>query len=104
MLNLSKQQNCDDDNIIGKIYLYIKDPNEAKYKYLVKNMKKLVLKSMKIQRIFNMHEFYKNIEEYKPDGKHKVIVFDGMIADMISNKKNNQLATELFKGKHFYRF
>ena len=36
----------------------------------------------------NMPDVYKNIEEYNPDKKHKVlIVFDDMIADMISNKK-----------------
>ena len=36
----------------------------------------------------NMQDVYKNIEEYNPDKKHKVlIVFDDMIADMISNKK-----------------
>ena len=36
----------------------------------------------------NMQDVYKNIEEYNPDKKHKVlIVFDDMIVDTISNKK-----------------
>ena len=35
-----------------KIHLYIKDPNEAKYKYLIDKHKKLVLKSKKIQKLF----------------------------------------------------
>ena len=39
-----------------------------------------------------MDHIYKNIEEYKPNKKHKIlIVFDDMIADMLSNKKLNYL-------------
>ena len=35
----------------------------------------------------DMQEVYKNIEEYNPSKKRKVlIVFDDMIADMINNK------------------
>ena len=44
-----------------------------------------------------MQDVYKNIEEYNSGGKFTVlIVFDDMIAVMISNKKNNKLVTELF--------
>ena len=35
-----KQQDKDDYSIIDKIYLYVKDPHDAKYQYLTKNMKK----------------------------------------------------------------
>ena len=36
-----------------------------------------------------MQDLYKNIENYNPDKKRKVlIVFDDMITDMINNKKN----------------
>ena len=35
-----------------------------------------------------MSDVYKNIEDYNPDKKRKVlIVFDNMIADMINNEK-----------------
>ena len=35
-----------------------------------------------------MDDFYKNIEEYNPNKKQKIlIVFDDMIADMLSNRK-----------------
>ena len=45
----------------------------------------------------NMHNVYKNIDEYNPDKKNKIlIVFDDMIADMIHNKKLNSIVTELF--------
>ena len=36
----------------------------------------------------NMDDIYKNIEEYNLDKKRKIlIVFDGMVADMLNNKK-----------------
>ena len=39
-----------------------------------------------------MDDIYKNIEEYNLNKKHKIlIVFDDMIANMISNKKLNPI-------------
>ena len=44
-----------------------------------------------------MGNIYKNIGEYNPNKKRKIlIVFDDMIADMLSNKKLNPLVAELF--------
>ena len=44
-----------------------------------------------------MQDVYKNIEDYNPIKKRKIlIVFDDMIADMISNNKLNPIVTELF--------
>ena len=46
-----------------------------------------------------MRDVYKNIDEYSPNKKNKIlIVFDDMIADMINNKKLNSIVTELFIG------
>ena len=43
-----------------------------------------------IEYLNNMENVYKNTEEYYPDRKREVlIVFDGMISDMISNTKLN---------------
>ena len=42
-----------------------------------------------------MDDIYKNIEEYNPNEKHKIFVFDDMIADMLSKKKLNPIVTEL---------
>ena len=44
---------------------------------------------------------YKNIEEYNPNKKRKIlIVFDDMMADMLNNKNFNVIVTELFiKGR-----
>ena len=48
-----------------------------------------------------MDDIYKNIEEYNSNKKSKIsVVFDDMIADMLSNKKFNPTVTELFiKGR-----
>ena len=44
-----------------------------------------------------MEDVYKNINEYNPGKKCKIlIVFDDVIADMINNKKLNSIVTELF--------
>ena len=44
-----------------------------------------------------MHDVYKNIEDFKPIRKGNVfIVFDVMIADIISNKKIYPVVSELF--------
>ena len=46
-----------------------------------------------------MQDVYKNIEDYNPGKKRKIlIVFDDMITDMINNKKLNPVVTELFIG------
>ena len=45
----------------------------------------------------DMDYIYKNIEEWNPNKKCKIlIVFDYMVADMLSNKKLNPIVTELF--------
>ena len=44
-----------------------------------------------------MDDIYKNIEEYNPNKKQKILnVFDDMVSDMFSNKKLNPIVTELF--------
>ena len=45
----------------------------------------------------DMQDVYKNIEDYHPIKKRKIlIVFDDMIADMINNNKLNPIVIELF--------
>ena len=44
-----------------------------------------------------MDDIYKNIEEYNPNKKQKiVIVSDDTIADMHNNEKLNKIVNELF--------
>ena len=46
-----------------------------------------------------MDDIYKNLQEYNPNRKPKVLVlFDDMITEMLRNKKLNPVVTELFIG------
>ena len=68
---------------------------------LIKSTEKLVLNTFKIQRLTEylryMEDVYKRTEECSTDRKRKVlIVFDDIIADLISNKKHSLIVTELF--------
>ena len=87
---------------IHKIYLYAKDPYEAKYRYLSNKREKIGLNHFNDAKAFieysnDMQDLYKNIEEYNLVKKCKVLIcFDDMIADMINNKKLNPVVTELF--------
>ena len=87
---------------IDKIYLYAKDPYEAKYQFLINKRESTGLKHFNDPKAFieysnDMQGVYKNIDEYNADKERKIlIVFDDMIADMINNKKLNSIVTELF--------
>ena len=44
-----------------------------------------------------MNDNYENIDEHDPKKKHKILViFDDIIADMLSDKKDEPIITELF--------
>ena len=44
-----------------------------------------------------MDDTYKNIEEYNPNKKRKILIgFDDMTADMLNNTNRNKIVTELF--------
>ena len=87
---------------IDKIYLYAKDPYEDKYQYLINKRESVGINHLNDPKAFieysnDMHDVYKNIDNYNTDKKNKVlIVFDDMIADMINNEKLNSIVTELF--------
>ena len=50
-----------------------------------------------IEYLIDIDDIYKNIEEYNPNKRRKtLIVFDGMIVDMLSNKRLNPIVTESF--------
>ena len=87
---------------IYKIYLYAKDPYEAKYQFSVSKQESKDLKRFNDSKAFieysnDLDDIYKNIEEYDRNKKAKIsIVFDDMIADMLSNKKLKLIVTALF--------
>ena len=83
------------------MYLYTKDPYEAKHQFLIKKRESIGLKKFNdpkslIEYSNDMQDVYKNINEHNTDKEHKIlIVFDDMIADMINNKKLDSIVTEL---------
>ena len=96
-LNLIKEQ---DD--IDKIHLYAKDLGEPKYEFLIKKRENAGTKHLKDSKSFTecsntMDEVYKNIADYNPSRKRKIlIVFDDMVADIVTNKKFQAIIKELF--------
>ena len=95
LLNLINNQSD-----IDKIYLYAKDPYEAKYQFLINKREGTGLKHFNDSKAFteysnDMYDVYKNIDEYNIDKEHKIlIVFDYMIAGKTSNKRLNSIVTE----------
>ena len=92
---------------IDKIYLYPKDPYESNYQYLINKREGVGTNHFNNPKAFidysnDMH-VYKNIDEYNPYKKNKIlIVFDDMIADMIHNKKLNSIVTKIFISCFYY--
>ena len=96
---------------IDKIYLYDKDLYEAKYQLLINKSESTDIKYLNNSKSFNeysneMDDIYKIIEEYNPNKERKIlIVFDDMVADMLSNKNLNPVVTELFiRGRKLNNF
>ena len=77
---------------IDKIYLDAKDPYEAKYQILINKRESTGLKHFNdsigfIEYSNDMDDICKSIEDYNPNKKRKIlIVFEYMIADMVSRK------------------
>ena len=88
LLNLINEQHD-----IDKIYLYARDLNEPKYKILIKKRKDAGIKHLNDPNAFiecsnMMDDVYENINDYNSSRKRKIlIVFDDMIADIMTNKK-----------------
>ena len=78
---------------VDKIYLYAKDPYEAKYQLLINKRESIGLKYLNDSKVFIEYS-----SEYNPNKKRKIlIVFDDMLAYMLSKKKKrNAIVTELF--------
>ena len=85
---------------IDKTYLCAKDPYEAKYQFLINKRESTGLNHFNDPKAFieysnGMDNIYKNTEEYNPNKLCKIlIVFDDMIADMLSNKNINPTVIE----------
>ena len=100
LLNLIKEQDYHD--VIDKIYLYAKDLSEPKYEYLIKRREDAGIKNVNNPNAFmvcsnTMDDAYEDIDNYNPKRNKKVlIVFDVMIADIMTNKKFEAIIKESF--------
>ena len=101
LLNLIKEQ--DSDNFTNKIYLYAKDLNEQK-----KNKKKIKKPDdVRIKHLNDPKAFIEcsqciddvdnNVNDYNLHRKRKIsVVFDDMIADIMTNKRFQVIIEEIF--------
>ena len=100
LLKLIKKQ--DYHNVFDKIYLYAIDLSEPKYEYLIKRREDAGIKNTNNPNAFmvcsnTMDDSYEDIDNYNPKRNKKVlIVFDVMIADIMTNKKFEAIIKELF--------
>ena len=88
---------------VDKIYLYAKNPYEAKYQFLIDKRKSTGLKHFNDSKAFieypdDVDNIYKTVKVYSPNKKLKIlIVYDDMIVDMLINKKKlYPVVAELF--------
>ena len=88
--------------ILTKFILYAKDLDEPKYKTLIKKRKDARIKHLNDPNAFiecsnTMDDVYENIHDYNPSRKRKIlIIFDDMIADIMTYKKFQAIIKELF--------
>ena len=95
-------QNLNETTPVDKIYLYAKDLTEPKYEFLINNRKNAGIKHFNdltafIEYSIDMDDVFTNIDNYNKKRKRKVlIVFDDMIADIMSSTKFQAIIKELF--------
>ena len=97
LLNLINEQKD-----IDKIYLFAKNLSEKKYEYLIRKRENARINNVNDSKAFiecsnTMNDVYENVDDYNPKIKIKIlIVFDDMIADIMTNKKTQSIIKDLF--------
>ena len=97
LINLINEQND-----IDKIYLYARDLSEPKDEYLIKNREDAGIKHLNNPNAFiecsnTMNDVCDKNNDYNSNRRRKIlIVFDDMIADIMTNKKIQAIIKELF--------
>ena len=97
LFNLIKKQ--DDVDMIG---VYVIDLSEPKHQFLIGKRDNVGIKHLNDPKLFtecsdSMDDAYDDIDEYNlARKKKKLIVFDDMYADIMSNKKLQAVVKELF--------
>ena len=80
---------------IDKIYLYAKDLNEPKFNFLIRKHKNVGIKHCNNSNAFIEYSNTMS-NDYNPNRKKKLIVFDDMIPDIMENKNIQAIIKELF--------
>ena len=89
-------QKLNNTNPVDKIYFYAKDLSEPKYEFLINNRKNTGIKNYNDPNAFieysnTTDNVFENIEDYNAKRKRRIlIVFDDMIADIMTIKIFNQ--------------
>ena len=82
--------------------MYTRDPYDVKYQYLINIREKVGIDHFNdpkavIEHSNDMHDVYKNIDDYNRDKENKILTdSDDMIADINNNRNLNSIVTELF--------
>ena len=82
--------------------MYERDLNKPKYEILIKKRKDAGIKHLNDQNAFiecsyTMNDVYENINDYHLNRKRKILIlFDDMIADIMTNKKFQAIIKDLF--------
>ena len=95
-LNLINEQSD-----INKIYLYVRELNEPKYKILIKKHENAGIKHLNDPNAFiecsnTIDGVYENIYDYNSSRKRKILIVFDMIADIMTNKKFQSIIKGLF--------
>ena len=91
-----------------KIWLYAKDPYEAKYQFLINKSESMgyIIFLMILKLLLNTQvtdDVCKNIEEYNPNKKCKILtVFDDVTPGVLSNKKLKPIVTLVFITQSYF--
>ena len=87
---------------IDKVYLFAKNPKQAKYQLLINKREKTGSKRFNDFKAFieysvDMNDIFKNTEQYNLNKNCKIsIMFDDVKTDMFCNKKIYPIVTEWF--------
>ena len=87
---------------IDKSYLYAKDLSESEYEYLIRSCENTGIKHLNDSKAFiecsnAVNNVYANIDNYNLKRKRNIlVVFDYMIADIMTSKKFQSIIKEMF--------
>ena len=81
--------------------MHAKDLSDSKYEFLIKRREDAGIKHFNYPKEYiessnTMDDVYNNIDDYNLNRKRKILIFfDGMIADIMSNKKIQAVVKDL---------